>query len=463
VGLGSSVFSAGGALYDFFVKAENAKSYGDLVGSSDKFAELLDIIGTEGLAALIGAKAGQAIKGIGSALEKVGNGIGNFGRSAKARIDNVIGTGARFIEQGSRRIGNEIGGSFDRLRQKLFPQLQPAGGGQIPPAKKNEPLQSSGNGRRNGSKWKWGKDTQPRKLLDYIEDRFAKMTGKDGVRIAGIVNESLEIIERQQGLAMANQVAQRMLQFYEVQYPALQQILADLNKDLPKIGALLPKYQLLSQGTKAQRNSLYAKLDPTDVIAAFRDNIGAPVLKPWRQGQPVQAFDHVDDVAGALKSLRTLRGTLSDLLKDHTYMQTPKIQEIMSPGQIIKYINSIDGQIRSIEKIITPGAYVSRSRSSASDLAHIPQSRSRENSAENSVPSLPESLAEISARNSANIANTLKIALELDRKWQEYDNATNGLARYHQPNEPSPTQEQPEILMASTSLPQATEKGQWQY
>jgi hypothetical protein len=68
-------FEASGALLKFFTTAQNATSYADLGRSADHFAEFVNVVGTNSLIYLVGAKAGDAIKGLTGVFSKVGNNL----------------------------------------------------------------------------------------------------------------------------------------------------------------------------------------------------------------------------------------------------------------------------------------------------------------------------------------------------------------------------------------------------
>jgi hypothetical protein len=131
-------FEASGALLKFFTTAQNATSYADLGRSADHFAEFVNVVGTNSLIYLVGAKAGDAIKGLTGVFSKVGNNLNRLAPQVREGLNvssKLIESLTQQANNAGRQIKDEIRigiEAIDNLLGKKRPRLATEGNRNIP-------------------------------------------------------------------------------------------------------------------------------------------------------------------------------------------------------------------------------------------------------------------------------------------------------------------------------------------
>jgi hypothetical protein len=167
VSVAHDVVKAGKALFGFFSNAENAKTYGDLRKSADNFAVFVNVVGTNGVAAFVGAKGAKALKDMSGAFAKFGGSLSKL----TPRVRKVIETGSNLVKDGlqtTKRIGKQIKDDVGKTLGGLDDWLRNFGRKPRTVEGIDIPNRMGGRGS-GGSKWKWGADTPPGKLLDFLD------------------------------------------------------------------------------------------------------------------------------------------------------------------------------------------------------------------------------------------------------------------------------------------------------
>jgi hypothetical protein len=296
--LGNDVVTATQELASF-VKATNeaqvpqgldrAAQQQKLAEASKHFEKFVEIVGVDGVALLVGAKAGEISTKLANSVKENTAQLGQLpaeaGRLLNAAQDQVAGL-TKGLRESTKSSWDKLGESLDRVtsRRPVTPE-----GVEMGPLK----MEGRGGTSGNGSVW----------VDRAVEKIKAKYDVKDS-EIAKVVKASLEELPSKLGAVGANNAAQKLEELSTKTLPGLEQELATLKRHINELpenerGA----FQKLDSRINNSLNAIENNLKPDEFVGALRDRLSDSVIIRER-GKAPKVYDHDKEVDNGLGSLQ---------------------------------------------------------------------------------------------------------------------------------------------------------------
>jgi hypothetical protein len=218
------------------------------------------------------------------------------------------------------------------------------------------------------------------------------------------------------------------LEFSRIKPTAVQQYQSDLIN--PPVGG------------SHKKPPLAPNYSPTPAQRRVNDSINPPSqLTPYERSQ-IDPFSVSQPSFGDLPKKPSQRKTSKTPSNSRSIQQEPV--NSLTDSQVLRMTLEeklvwaiIDGQIKSIEKIIDPNSYVSQKNSSVTDLAQaaIPEEITATDNSQKTTRVSDERVAQLSQNINPDLAKAMTISVNLTDKWQEYSQDTASLPRYDREHE----------------------------
>jgi hypothetical protein len=301
-----------------------------LAEASKHFEKFVEIVGVDGVALLVGAKAGEVSTKLANSLKenaaKLSQLPAEAGRLLNAAQEQLSGL-TKGLRESAESGWNKLAGSLDELlgRKPVTPEGVNVG-----------PLKMEGRGPGgSGSAW--------------INQAVERIKNTHGEKVAQLVEESLDKMVSPLGAEGANRAAQGLEVLSTKIIPELTEELVTLQRHIGegKLGSM--QAEKLSSDINRSLNSIKDHLKPSDLVGSLRDNVNAPVSQ-WQPGQAPKIYDHNNEVSTGLKSLKNTAVEINKTLQWH---RTPDAVK----GELSTLSTHINSVIERVEKFRTPATH----------------------------------------------------------------------------------------------------------
>jgi hypothetical protein len=301
-----------------------------LAEASKHFEKFVEIVGVDGVALLVGAKAGEVSTKLSNTLKenaaKLSQLPAEAGRLLNAAQEQLSGL-TKGLRESAEGGWNKLAEGLDELlgRKPVTPEGVNAG-----------PLKMEGRGpSESGSAW--------------ISKAVEGIKNTHGEKVAQLVEESLDKLVSLLGAEGANRAAQSLETLSTKLIPELAEKLATLQRHIGEEQLGSVQAEKLSSDINKSLNSIKDHLKPDDLVGALRDNVNEPVSR-WRPGQAPKIYDHNKEVSTGVKSLTILADEANKALQWHGTPASVKGEL----SELSTYINSV---IERVEKFRTPATH----------------------------------------------------------------------------------------------------------
>jgi hypothetical protein len=341
-----------------FVKATNeaqvpqnldrATQQQKLAEASKHFEKFVEIIGVDGIALLVGAKAGEVSTKLANSLKENTAQLSQLpteaGRLLNAAQEQLSGL-TRGLRESAESGWNKLGESLDRVtgRRSITPEGVEIG-----------PLRMEGRGA-GGSSSAW---------VDRAVERIKTQYDGQSPKIAKNVEESLESLKSKLGAAGANNAAQKLEELGTKTLPGLKQELTTLSRHIQELPeSQRSTLQNLDIRINKSLNAIENNLKPDEFVGALRDRLDDPVSR-WRPGQAPKIYDHNDEVSNGLDSLNETAEKLG--------LSVNRAPEALK-GELSTLSEHINKVIERVEKFRDPATYNRQALSEQSNPTVVAQ------------------------------------------------------------------------------------------
>jgi hypothetical protein len=296
-----------------------------LAEASKHFEKFVEIVGVDGVALLVGAKAGEVSTKLANSLKENAGKLSQLpaeaGRLLNAAQEQLSGL-TRGLQESAEGGWKKLAGSLDELlgRKPVTPEGVTVG-----------PLKMEGRGPGgSGSAW--------------ISKAVEGIKNTHGEKVAQLVKQSLDKLISPLGAEGANRAAQNLEVLSTKTIPELAEKLSTLQRHIGegKLGSV--QIEKLSSDINKSLNSIKDHLKPDDLVGALRDRLGDPVKIRGK------IYDHNDEVSTGIDSLKRAAGEINKALQWH---KTPAAVK-GELSELSTYINSV---IERVEKFRAPATH----------------------------------------------------------------------------------------------------------
>ncbi len=296
-----------------------------LAEASKHFEKFVEIVGVDGVALLVGAKAGEISTKLANSLKENAAKLSQLpteaGRLLNAAQDQLSGL-TKGLRESAKSEWNRLAEGLDELlgRKPITPEGVKVG-----------PLKMEGRGPSgSGSAW--------------ISKAVEGIKNTHGEKVAQLVEESLDRLVSPLGAEGANRAAQSLETLSTKIIPELTEELVTLQRHIGEGKLENVQTAKLSTDINKSLNSIKDHLKPDDLVGALRDCLGDPVNIRG------EIYDHNKEVDLGLKSLKRTANEINKTLQWHGTPAAVKGEL----SELSTYINSV---IERVEKFRTPATH----------------------------------------------------------------------------------------------------------
>ncbi len=353
-----------------------------LAEASKHFEKFVEIVGVDGVALLVGAKAGEISTKLANSLKENAAKLSQLPKEA-GRLLNAAQDQLSGLRESARSEWNRLTEGLDELlgRKPVTPEGVKVG-----------PLKMEGRGPSgSGSAW-------ISKAVEGIKDTH-------GEKVAQLVEESLDRLVSPLGAEGANRAAQSLETLSTKIIPELTEELVTLQRHIGEGKLENVQTAKLSADINKSLNSIKDHLKPDDLVGALRDRLGDPVNIRG------EIYDHNKEVDLGLKSLKRTANEINKTLQWHG---TPDVAK-GELSELSTYINSV---IERVEKFRTPAthqALIQQSNPTVVAQQTSEQSPSNSTSTQERLNSARNETQQLAARTETNSQNLREVLARLDK------------------------------------------------